>query len=142
MGYIHSSGSFTVKSLYASMTADVGIKDFPHNFVWQKEVPPKINFLVWCAVHDRLNTLDMLQHKGLDIYSSCILCGNLPKSQNHLFIHCKVAYKIWCSIMPKKWPWVFPESVFMATSSTFCFRPSCLESNPCGSILGDLEITQ
>ncbi|XP_026416335.1 uncharacterized protein LOC113311751 [Papaver somniferum] len=107
-----SSGIFSVKSLYAEMIRDSGEDNFPHNFVWIYDIPPKVNFLLWCAVHGKLNSQDMIQIKGIDVYTSCILCGDCTESQDHIFIHCKVAYKIWCSIMPVDgWAWVFPNTM-------------------------------
>lgn len=81
---LHNSGIFTVKSLYSKLIADYGVHDFPHNFVWKKLIPPKINFLVWCLIHEKLNTIDMMQIKGIDIYNSCVLCGDDIESGSHL----------------------------------------------------------
>ncbi|XP_026451007.1 uncharacterized protein LOC113351192 [Papaver somniferum] len=107
-----TSGTFSIKSLYANMISNAGDDNYPYKFVWLSGIPPKVNFLLWCAVHGKLNSQDMMQIKGIDIYSSCILCGDCTESQDLIFIHCKVAHKIWCSITPNdRWAWVFPDSM-------------------------------
>ncbi|XP_026433561.1 uncharacterized protein LOC113331002 [Papaver somniferum] len=94
---LNSSGTFSIKSLYAKLVEGSGLDDFPYGFVWHKSIPPKINFMVWCIIHERLNTIDNLQNKGVDIYNSCALCGDDTKSHDHIFLHCKIAHKICCS---------------------------------------------
>ncbi|XP_026385039.1 uncharacterized protein LOC113280655 [Papaver somniferum] len=109
---LHSTGVFTVKSLYAKLMEEVGVDHFPHLFVWKPAIPPKVNILMWCLIHGRLNTIDILQHKGMDLYNSCVLCGIGVETQEHLFLHCKIAYKIWSSILPiTGWVWVLPGSM-------------------------------
>ncbi|XP_026460812.1 uncharacterized protein LOC113361992 [Papaver somniferum] len=111
---LNSSDIFTVKSLYSNLTSDFGIPDFPHNFVWNSSIPPKINFLVWCLIHDKLNTLDVMQIKGIDIYNSCVLCGDDTESQEHIFLHCKIAHRVWSSVLPKEgWSWAIPRNMQM-----------------------------
>ncbi|XP_026444009.1 uncharacterized protein LOC113344214 [Papaver somniferum] len=117
---LHSGGIFSVKTLYAKMIYDDGIDNSPYNFVWVSGIPPKVNFLLWCAVYGKLNSQDMIQYKGIDIHSSCILCGDCNESQDHILIHCKVAHKIWSSITPnEQWAWVFLESMLSLASAWF-----------------------
>ncbi|XP_026429782.1 uncharacterized protein LOC113326232 [Papaver somniferum] len=109
---IHPSGIFTIKSLYSQLVATHGIPNFPSHFTWQHEIPPKICFLMWSLIHGKLNTIDRLQQKGMNIDNNCALCGGGEESQDHIFLHCKVAYKIWCSIIPNTgWCWVVPGSM-------------------------------
>ncbi|XP_026420399.1 uncharacterized protein LOC113316434 [Papaver somniferum] len=106
---LQNSGIFTVKSLYAKMIAESGVDNFPYQFIWRPSIPPKINILMWCLLHGKLNTIDVLQHKGMDLYNSCVLCGIGVESQDHLFLHCKIAYKIWSGLLPNTgWVWVVP----------------------------------
>ncbi|XP_026451912.1 uncharacterized protein LOC113352288 [Papaver somniferum] len=96
------------------MVEGFGIEDFPYAFVWNKSVPPKVNFLVWCILHEKLNTIDNLHIRGVDIYNSCILCGDDTESHDHVFLHCKVAHKIWSMIFPTScWSWVVPGNMKM-----------------------------
>lgn len=94
------------------MIRDEGIENFPHKFIWTASVPPKINFLLWRVVHERLYSQDMMQHKGIDIHSSCILYGDCPETKDHVLTQCKVAHKVWTSITPNdNWSWVVPDSM-------------------------------
>ncbi|XP_026415956.1 uncharacterized protein LOC113311333 [Papaver somniferum] len=109
---LHPSGVFIVKSLYSQLVAKNGVPHFPSHFIQQQAIPPKICFLMWCFVHDKLNTIDMLQKKGMSLHNDCALCGGGEESQNHLFLHCKLAYKIWCHLTPTTgWTWVLPGSM-------------------------------
>lgn len=109
---LHSTGVFIVKSLYTMLVAEVGVDHFPHLFIWKPAIPPKINILMWCLIHGKLNTIDILHQKGMELHNSCVLCGIGVESQEHLFLHCKIAYKIWLSILPNVgWVWVLPGSM-------------------------------
>ncbi|XP_026385164.1 uncharacterized protein LOC113280800 [Papaver somniferum] len=115
---LNHTGVFTVKSLYAKLVAEDGVNHFPYLFIWKTAIPPKINILMWCLIHDKLNTIDILQHKGMDLHNSCVLCGIGVESQDHLFLHCKIAYKIWSSILLNAgWSWVLPGSMRILAES-------------------------
>ncbi|XP_026436031.1 uncharacterized protein LOC113333881 [Papaver somniferum] len=45
---LHSSGVFSVKTLYAELNSNAGNDNFPHGFVWITCIPPKVNF--YCGV--------------------------------------------------------------------------------------------
>ncbi|XP_026451080.1 uncharacterized protein LOC113351280 [Papaver somniferum] len=109
---LNTTGVFTVKSLYAKLVSEFGVDNFPYHFIWKSAIPPKINILMWSLIHGKLNTIDVLLHKGLNLYNSCALCGIGAESQDHLFLHCKIAYKIWFSLIPKTgWVWVLAGSM-------------------------------
>ncbi|XP_026459695.1 uncharacterized protein LOC113360398 [Papaver somniferum] len=79
---LNHTGVFTMKSLYAKLVAEDGVNHFPYSFIWKTEIPPNINILMWCLIHGKLNT-DILQHKGMDLHNSCVLCGIGVESQDH-----------------------------------------------------------
>ncbi|XP_026410521.1 uncharacterized protein LOC113305727 [Papaver somniferum] len=109
---LNSSRIFTVKSLYSKLVEGSGIEKFPYYFIWKATIPPKVKFLVWCVIHDKLSTIDKLQVKGVNLYNSCILCGNTIETHEHLFLYCKIIHKIWCTVFPGgNWAWVFPFSM-------------------------------
>ncbi|XP_026416640.1 G2/mitotic-specific cyclin S13-7-like [Papaver somniferum] len=59
-----------------------------------------------------LNTIDVLLHKSMNLYNSCALYGIGIESQNHLFLHCKIAYKMWSSMISgTNWVWVMSGSM-------------------------------
>ncbi|XP_026420637.1 uncharacterized protein LOC113316705 [Papaver somniferum] len=109
---LNTSGTFSVKTLYEHLYREQGIDEFPYSFTWKSVVPPKVNFLMWCIIHGKLNTIDILQCKGVHIYNCCVLWGDDFETQDHLFLHCKVARKIWMEMLPSNWCWVFPRSMF------------------------------
>ncbi|XP_026409970.1 uncharacterized protein LOC113305077 [Papaver somniferum] len=57
---LNHTGVFTVKSLYAKLVAEDGVNHFPYSFIWKTTIPPKINILMWCLIHGKLNTIDIL----------------------------------------------------------------------------------
>lgn len=125
---LKSNGDFTVKSLYINIIATEGVDDFPWKFVWKVGIPPKVN-LVWYAVHGKLNSLDMLNHKGMNLYSSCALCGDSPETQDHLLLHCRIATKIWSAVTPAhNWSWVLSASV-LALSHTWSYNFGSITGN-------------
>ncbi|XP_026377838.1 uncharacterized protein LOC113272162 [Papaver somniferum] len=109
---LNITGVFTVKYLYTKLVSEFGVDNFPYHFIWKSAVPPKINILIWSLIHGKLNTIDVLLHKGMNMYNSCALCEIGVESRDHLFIHCNIAYKIWCSLIPNiGWMWVLPSSI-------------------------------
>lgn len=71
------------------------MNNFPQWFIWKSNIPPKIIFFIWCAVHGKLNTADLLLREGISCQKICSLCGNVDETSDHLLLHCKVAYKVW-----------------------------------------------
>lgn len=61
------SGIVTVKSLYLKLTVVEGVENFPRSFIWKPAIPPKISFLLWSLVYNKLNTIDILDRKGIHI---------------------------------------------------------------------------
>ncbi|XP_026451888.1 uncharacterized protein LOC113352260 [Papaver somniferum] len=115
---LHPSGVFSVKTLYSQLVAEHGVNNFPSHFIWQQAIPPKICFLMWCLVHGKLNTIDLLQRKGMNLHNDCDLCCGGEETQDHLFLHCKIAYKIWCNLTPSTcWTWVLPGSMLALAES-------------------------
>lgn len=65
-------------------------------------------------MHEKLNTIDIMQIKGIDIYKYCVLCGDDTESQDHIFLHCKIAHRIWSVTLPSNyWARVVPRSMGM-----------------------------
>ncbi|XP_026442367.1 uncharacterized protein LOC113341864 [Papaver somniferum] len=122
-----TDGIFTVKYLYSKVISEDGVDNFLHEFVWVHGIPPKVNFFLWCDVHGRLNSQDRLQYKGVDIDSSCRLCGDSTESQDHILLHCKVAHKVWSSVTPSdNWAWAVPDSFYNLAS---CWNNTPLSGN-------------
>ncbi|XP_026431410.1 uncharacterized protein LOC113328545 [Papaver somniferum] len=105
-----NNGVFSVKTLYYELVKLVSVSDFPPKFVWNSIIPPKVFFFVWCAVHGKLNTKDLLLRKGMTLDQECIMCGDAIETSGHLLLHCKVTYKLWLNLIPTGWCWIIPNS--------------------------------
>ncbi|XP_026398230.1 uncharacterized protein LOC113294010 [Papaver somniferum] len=128
---LHPSGVFSVKTLYRKLVESYGIENFPYLFVWKAVVPPKINLFVWSLVHGRLNPKDVLLRKGIELDNSCVLCGDDLESQSNLFLHCKVAFRVWSQLLPtSRYSWVIPKSVMQLSlcwhNTTFTNNGNCI----------------
>lgn len=59
-----------------------------HSQVWFKEKIPKLAFLFWLTVQNRLTTRDRLRSWNLPVPTSCLLCHSGEESRDHLFFQC------------------------------------------------------
>lgn len=100
----HKSGIFSVKSACALVVNLVaGDNSFPQKKIWSMKWPMKHGFFLWQAVLNRLPTLTNLQKRGSafinpngsPIANSCIFCGTRAEDNDHLFLHCSFASRIW-----------------------------------------------
>ncbi|XP_071712326.1 uncharacterized protein [Rutidosis leptorrhynchoides] len=63
---------------------------------WVKELPIKINILMWRVAKDRLHVRSNLALRGIDIQdTSCPICSVGVESSNHIFFVCNLALEIW-----------------------------------------------
>ncbi|CAN1852042.1 hypothetical protein LINPERHAP1_LOCUS40470 [Linum perenne] len=97
------SGRFTVQSLNEQLRRRkfVGRTDFPSSVIWCKLAPTKVQCFVWASFHGHIATLDNLQRRGFSLPNRCALCCCHEESDNHLFIHCAYASKVWMLISLK-----------------------------------------
>lgn len=69
--------------------------------VWKSKAPSKVVALSWKGLLDRLPTRLNLLHKNAlppEVSSICVLCNEALETTNHLFLHCKVSWKVWAEI--------------------------------------------
>lgn len=66
--------------------------------VWFSQTTPKYAFLTLLAAHNRLATGDRIQSWNVGADSSCILCGFVTESRNHLFFSCPFWAQVWHSL--------------------------------------------
>ncbi|XP_058749860.1 uncharacterized protein LOC131622856 [Vicia villosa] len=90
-------GEFSVKTAYHQLcssrrknspSASVSVLDSLWKPLWKTSVPNKIKEFLWRLVKDILPTRSNICKKGINIDSSCPLCGCSPENSSHLFIHC------------------------------------------------------
>lgn len=66
--------------------------------VWFKGAIPRHAFIMWLMHLDRLPTRCRLTSWGLQIDMSCCLCGLLPETRDHIFLHCEVSESTWLEV--------------------------------------------
>lgn len=99
-----------------------------HKLVWFKDKIPKHAFISWLIMRERLTTRDRLLSWGLDVPNQCLLCGNFPESQSHLFFICPFSAEVWTSLHSQ---------VYLSSSMAFEDITLWLRSS---SIAGKLKI--
>ncbi|RVW71380.1 putative ribonuclease H protein [Vitis vinifera] len=113
---LSSSGLFSVKSFFLALSQFFGPPQvFPSKFVWDSQIPFKVQSFIWLVAHKKVNTNDMLQvrrpYKALspDI---CILCLKHGESADHIFLHCSLTIGLWHRLFQlAKMDWVPPSSI-------------------------------
>jgi len=63
--------------------------------LWKWDLQLKIKLLVWLAKDQIFLTWDILQKKGWEGPSMCVLCKRSTEDINHLFIDCLFTKKVW-----------------------------------------------
>lgn len=93
---LHSKGMFTVKSCYWRINVNQSVtKKWPWKLVWKTRSPLKVACFVWLVIRKACLTHEALQKRGMQFYSRCFMCEQKAEVNNHLFIHCKAASKLW-----------------------------------------------
>ncbi|XP_074313926.1 uncharacterized protein LOC141649128 [Silene latifolia] len=64
------------------------------SLVWNQMTIPKHSFIAWIYFHKGLNTNEKLKSFGLDIDTTCLVCGDGNESLEHLFFSCKYSQRI------------------------------------------------
>ncbi|RVX22980.1 putative ribonuclease H protein [Vitis vinifera] len=112
---LSSSGLFQL-NIFSSFIPIFWIPQvFPSKFVWNSQIPFKVQSFIWLVAHKKVNTNDMLQvrrpYKALspDI---CILCMKHGESADHIFLHCSLTIGLWHRLFQlAKMDWVPPRSI-------------------------------
>ncbi|XP_026378924.1 uncharacterized protein LOC113273413 [Papaver somniferum] len=107
-------GDFPVKKCYYLQMEGEGENDASfEKFVWKKNIPPKVSFMLWACFHDSLSTLSMLQHRGVEIQSViCPICKREVEDSDHLLVSCSYAFEVWTHFINSfKVSWFAPNTV-------------------------------
>ncbi|XP_062094337.1 uncharacterized protein LOC133800396 [Humulus lupulus] len=67
--------------------------------VWGRLNTPKHSFILWLAIHNRLNTKDRLKRHGVIDQSDCLFCGEAEESCEHLFFNCHFSLNCYQQIL-------------------------------------------
>jgi hypothetical protein len=70
-------------------------------YMWKCEAPSKVCAFSWQLLLDRIQTKDnLLRRRIIQVeQGQCVICGGVSETALHLFLHCKIATKIWYDIM-------------------------------------------
>ena len=67
--------------------------------IWFQQSTPKFSFLVWVALHQRLQTCDRMTLWSTAVNPVCILCNEEHETCRHLFFSCKYSTQVWKSLV-------------------------------------------
>jgi hypothetical protein len=95
---------FSANSAYLLLVAEFippvlgdPVMGFVFKYLWKCGAPSKVCAFSWQLLLDRISTKDnLLKRRILQVqHGQCVMCSVLPESACHLFLHCKVAAKVW-----------------------------------------------
>lgn len=89
----HSSGQFTVKSLYKWLEYR-GIKNSTYTTLWKTKFPLKIKIFLWLVRQCKILTKDNLAKNGWIEDQTCAFCNSL-ETIDHFFVTYPVISSIW-----------------------------------------------
>lgn len=91
-----ADGRFSVKSAYKFIyhnSAPVGEPIWKK--IWKWQIPEKIKFFLWQALHERLNTNLLKANLGLSPTSECPFECHSEESVIHIIRDCQIAQDFW-----------------------------------------------
>lgn len=108
----HSSGSFTVASVWQRMESSKGPEKSITRSIWRNIAPPKVQFLCWLIWRGRIKSSDLLLRIGVlnpNASTLCVFCKSEVETMNHVLLHCHLVWRVWSDIV-KWWNlcWVIP----------------------------------
>ncbi|CAN0913540.1 hypothetical protein LINGRAHAP2_LOCUS27995 [Linum grandiflorum] len=100
---LEASSVFSVKSIRAALIEEkfFGEPAFPAKTVWANCVPTKVQGFVWLVYNKRIDSMDNLQRRGLQIANRCVLCDRHIEIVDHMFLRCDFSTKVWAMICSK-----------------------------------------
>ncbi|GJU03985.1 zinc finger, CCHC-type containing protein [Tanacetum coccineum] len=66
--------------------------------VWFSQCIPSHSFVLWMAIHERLQTQDRVFQWNNDASMRCFLCKQTMDSHDHLFVQCTYAEEVWKNV--------------------------------------------
>ncbi|XP_018474238.1 uncharacterized protein LOC130508739 [Raphanus sativus] len=67
--------------------------------IWFREATPKLSFIAWLAIQNRLATGDRIIRWNPQAITTCWLCNSAEETRDHLFFECGYSKEVWRSIM-------------------------------------------
>ena len=95
--------SFSVKDLLSKANSLSKVEADIDNLVctvWRNIAPPKVEFMLWLALLEKLSTKDLLVKKGVLLSQAnvCSFCTQHQEDIDHLLLNCQCLWSIWCII--------------------------------------------
>ncbi|XP_028106175.1 uncharacterized protein LOC114305299, partial [Camellia sinensis] len=97
---LNADGVFSIHSTWDYWRAK-GPKVRWSKLIWGPPLIPRVSFVVWLAINERLNTGDRLQMFGIVPNPSCHFCQAPESNHTHLFFRCAYSSKIWVAVQTK-----------------------------------------
>ena len=69
-----------------------------HKIIWFSQCIPRHTFIMWLALHQKLQTQDIIAKWNTGSVLKCALCGQGGDSVPHLFFQCKYSSKVWTTL--------------------------------------------
>jgi len=91
------SGCYTVRAAYECL---VEAEDSPQvevfKLLWKVKALPNVLITTWRVIRGRIPTRVALSRRGVQMNNpECVLCETVDESNQHLFIECKHAWRVW-----------------------------------------------
>lgn len=67
--------------------------------IWFPQSTPKLSFMLWIAMRNRLQTGDKMQAWNVSVNTYCVLCRRVQKTCQHLFFQCPYSSEVWESLV-------------------------------------------
>ncbi|XP_060961018.1 uncharacterized protein LOC133031516 [Cannabis sativa] len=96
-----NSGFYTVKSAYwllqQATRAAIAVNDqLLFKFLWQLDIPPKVQHFLWRVLVGCLPTKVQLGTKNVNVDLYCPFCNSALETITHVLIECRFAQSCWC----------------------------------------------
>ncbi|OMO62153.1 reverse transcriptase [Corchorus capsularis] len=76
------------------------LREVKWRLLWGALVLPKVKYFMWRLVTGILPTKKTLQQKGIEISSTCEMCGAMEDSLFHIFFSCPFSQRVWDTVCP------------------------------------------
>ncbi|XP_026400012.1 uncharacterized protein LOC113295894 [Papaver somniferum] len=103
---------FTVKKCYEFQLDEAEDCDFVR-FLWKKNIPHKVSFMLWGNFHDSLPSYSMSKHRNVIVQDDkCLFCKREEETSDHFLLCCQYAFEVWSHFFNAfKICWVAPNTV-------------------------------
>lgn len=93
------SGNFCSASAYA-LALDFPLNNPRYQWIWKLPALPKVRFLIWIMVHNRIPTSLSLNLKGIEVSIICPRCKLDVETSIHVFRDCSQIQNLWDNLKP------------------------------------------